>query len=43
VIRDAREHVGKPGLEMALLSLAVWINLNTRAARSPPRSEPANS
>jgi hypothetical protein len=43
VIVDAREQVGKPSLRIDSLSLAVMISVAMAAARSAPRSEPANS
>jgi hypothetical protein len=39
----AGEHVGEPGLRIDVVELAVWISVNMTAARSPPRSDPANS
>src|ERR1700677_1291312 len=40
---DAREHVGKPGLRVDIVELADMIKVAMTAARSSPRSEPANS
>jgi hypothetical protein len=42
VIVDAREHVGEPPLQIVVEPDRL-INVYITAARSPPRSEPANS
>ena len=43
VIVDAREHVGEPCLWIESWSFAVMISVAMTAARSAPRSEPANN
>ena len=43
MIGDPGEHVGKPSPGLMSLSLAVAIREYMVAARSPPRSDPANS
>src|SRR2546421_11519733 len=43
MIGDAAEHVGEPTCGSTPFNLAVSINVNIAAARSPPRSEPANN
>jgi hypothetical protein len=43
MIGNAAQHVGEPGLRIDVVGLAVAISVYIAAARSPPRSEPANS
>ena len=43
MIVDAGEHVGEPGLRIDVVELGRLISVGMTAARSPPRSEPANS
>src|SRR2546423_13128128 len=43
LIVDAREHIGGQPCGSISFKRAVWINVYMMAARSPPRSEPANS
>jgi hypothetical protein len=40
---DTRQDINEPGLGSTSLRRAVAIGLYMKAARSPPRSEPANS
>jgi hypothetical protein len=43
VIIDAGEHIGEQACGSTSLSFAVMINVAMTAARSAPRSEPANT